>query len=128
YPARPEWYFLSLFQLLKHIPGHYEILGAIVIPGAIVTVLLALPLLDKLLPGRLAHFLACSFVFGLVGGASYLTYEAVAADARDPKFQADRREADRARNRALQLAKAPEIGIPPEGAAYLLARDPYTHG
>ena len=22
YPARPEWYFLSLFQMLKHSPGH----------------------------------------------------------------------------------------------------------
>ena len=24
YPARPEWYFLSLFQLLKHFQGRAE--------------------------------------------------------------------------------------------------------
>ncbi|HWN95226.1 MAG TPA: menaquinol-cytochrome C reductase, partial [Methylomirabilota bacterium] len=27
--ARPEWYFLFLFQFLKYFPGHTEIIGAI---------------------------------------------------------------------------------------------------
>ena len=76
YPARPEWYFLSLFQMLKYFPGEHEVVGSIVIPTAIMVVLLLLPLLDRVLPGRLAHFLACAFVFALVGGAGYLTVEA----------------------------------------------------
>jgi ubiquinol-cytochrome c reductase cytochrome b subunit len=125
YPARPEWYFLSLFQLLKKFPGKLEIVGTMVVPGAIVTVLLLLPLFDRLLGRRLAHFVACAFVFALVGGAGYLTVEAVLADEHDAKFVQSRELANRARDRALYLAGA---GIPPEGAQYLLLRDPLAHG
>ena len=31
--ARPEWYFLFLFQFLKYFPGGTEVWGAIVIPA-----------------------------------------------------------------------------------------------
>src|SRR5688572_10266581 len=31
--ARPEWYFLFLFQLLKFFKAEYEFVGAIVVPG-----------------------------------------------------------------------------------------------
>ena len=128
YPARPEWYFLSLFQMLKYFPGEYEVIGTIVIPTAIMVVLLLLPLLDKVLPGRLAHFLACSFVFALVGGAGYLTVEAWRDGRREPEVPADRAEADAARRRAIELAGDEKVGIPPDGAAYVLLRDPLFHG
>jgi ubiquinol-cytochrome c reductase cytochrome b subunit len=128
YPARPEWYFLSLFQMLKYFPGNREVIGTIIIPTAIMIVLLLLPLFDRILPGKLAHFLACCFVFALVGGAGYLTVEAVRADAANSGFQADRAKADEARQRALLLAGDPEVGVPPEGSAYVLRRDPLTHG
>jgi ubiquinol-cytochrome c reductase cytochrome b subunit len=128
YPARPEWYFLALFQMLKLFPGKLEVVGTILIPGAILTVLLVLPLLDKILPARLAHILACSFVFALIGGAGSLTWAALREDAGNRQFQAARRRADQARDRALQLARAPGVGIPPEGAGYLLLRDPLSHG
>jgi ubiquinol-cytochrome c reductase cytochrome b subunit len=77
------------------------------------------------LPNRLAHFLACCLVFGLVGGAGYLTYEAWESDRHNPQFLAARENADKSRQRALTLASA---GIPPEGAMYVLLRDPLTHG
>jgi ubiquinol-cytochrome c reductase cytochrome b subunit len=128
YPARPEWYFLSLFQMLKYFPGNREVIGTIIIPTAIMIVLLLLPLFDRILPGKLAHFLACCFEFALVGGAGYLTVEAVRADAANSGFQADRAKADEARQRALLLAGDPEVGVPPEGSAYVLRRDPLTHG
>ena len=38
YPARPEWYFLSLFQMLKYFPGSREMIGTIVIPTALLVV------------------------------------------------------------------------------------------
>ena len=38
--ARPEWYYLFLFQLLKYFPGSSEIIGAIVIPTVVVAILL----------------------------------------------------------------------------------------
>jgi ubiquinol-cytochrome c reductase cytochrome b subunit len=128
YPARPEWYFLSLFQMLKYFPGDREVIGTVIVPTAIMIVLFSLPLFDKVLPGKLAHFLACSFVFALFGGVGYLTYEAMKSDAADPQFQASRKKADEARQRALVLAGNPAYGIPPEGASYVLMRDPLTHG
>lgn len=126
YPARPEWYFLALYQLLNEFESPYEIIGTMVIPGAIVTVLFLLPVLDRLFPKRLVHFGACALVFGILGGAGSLMIKAIVADWNDPAFQLARREADRQRDRARELAEAG--GLPPEGASYLLADDPLTHG
>lgn len=128
YPARPEWYFLSLFQLLKLFPGKYEFVGTQVVPGTIALVLLLLPLLDKLFPRKFAHFLACMFVFALVGGAAYLTIDALRQDARDTRFQESRVTADKAAARALVLAASTKAGIPPSGASDLLSHDPLTKG
>jgi ubiquinol-cytochrome c reductase cytochrome b subunit len=47
YVPRPEWYFLSLFQLLKYFPGPLEPVATIVIPGLVVGGLLLLPFLDR---------------------------------------------------------------------------------
>ena len=45
--ARPEWYYLFLFQLLKYFPGTAEIIGAIVIPGVVMTILFLLPFIGR---------------------------------------------------------------------------------
>ncbi len=128
YPARPEWYFLSLFQMLKLFPGDREIIGTIVIPTGLVVVMMLLPFLDRLLPRKLAHFLACGFVFAVVGGACYLTVQAMSEDAHNTSFQESRKSADAARQRAIFLAGLPDVGIPPDGSAYVLRRDPLTQG
>ena len=47
YIPRPEWYFLSLFQLLKYFPGPLEPLATMVIPGLVVGLLFMLPFLDS---------------------------------------------------------------------------------
>jgi quinol-cytochrome oxidoreductase complex cytochrome b subunit/mono/diheme cytochrome c family protein len=128
YPARPEWYFLSLFQMLKLFPGEREVIGTFVIPASIAVALLLLPLLDRILPAKLAHFLAAVFVLTLLGGVSFLTIKALRTDASDPAFQAARKKADLARDRAIELAGSPDVGIPPDGSAYILRRDPLTQG
>lgn len=130
YPARPEWYFLSLFQMLKMpaFAGENEVIGAIVVPGAIVVALMAFPLLDKLIPRKLAHFLACGLVFALAGAAGVLTVQAMKEDAANADFQANRVKADAARKRALFLAGHPEAGVPPEGSRYVLLNDPLHTG
>jgi ubiquinol-cytochrome c reductase cytochrome b subunit len=128
YPARPEWYFLSLYQMLKYFPGDREVIGTIAIPTALLVVMLILPFLDRVLPRRFAHFLACGFVFTVVGAACFLAVQAAYDDARDPQFQEARKKADAARERALHLAGLPDAGIPPEGATYILRRDPMTQG
>ena len=126
YPARPEWYFLALYQLLNEFESPYEIIGTMVIPGVVVTVLFLLPILDRLLPRRLVHYGACALLLVLIGGAGFLMAKAVVADWDDPAFLFARSEADRQRQRALDVVAAE--GLPPEGASYLLARDPLTHG
>jgi ubiquinol-cytochrome c reductase cytochrome b subunit len=128
YPAPPEWFFLSLFQMLKHFPGRLEWVGSIVIPSSVLLVFFLLPLLDRVLPSKLIHFLACMFLFALLGGAGYLTAEALQYDARDPQFRLARQKADEEEQRAIFLASNPDVGIPPEGAGFLMRRDPLTHG
>jgi len=128
YPARPEVYFLPLYQMLKLFPGNREVIGTFVIPTAILLVLLLLPFLDRLLPHKLAHFLACGFVFVFVGGAGYLLVQSLVDDTRNPEFRAARQKADAERDRAIYLASLPDVGVPPDGAQYVLTRDPFTHG
>ena len=50
---RPEWYFLGLFELLKMMPRGMEVLATVVIPGVVITGMIAAPWLDRS-PGR--HF------------------------------------------------------------------------
>ena len=47
YTPRPEWYFLFLFQLLKYFPGNLEVIGAIILPGLFVLLMILLPFIDK---------------------------------------------------------------------------------
>ena len=58
YTPRPEWYFLFLFQMLKYFPGKLEVVGAMILPGLFIGLLLLLPFLDKN-PTR--HFLRRPF-------------------------------------------------------------------
>jgi ubiquinol-cytochrome c reductase cytochrome b subunit len=47
YVARPEWYFLALFQLLKYFPGKLVIVGTVIIPALIFTALFLAPFIDR---------------------------------------------------------------------------------
>jgi ubiquinol-cytochrome c reductase cytochrome b subunit len=47
YIPRPEWYFLSLFQMLKYFPGPLEPIATMVIPGLAIGFLALLPFLDR---------------------------------------------------------------------------------
>ena len=47
YIPRPEWYFLSLFQLLKYFPARSSRWRRMVLPGVVVGFLLLLPFLDR---------------------------------------------------------------------------------
>jgi ubiquinol-cytochrome c reductase cytochrome b subunit len=69
YVPRPEWYFLSLFQMLKYFPGPFEPVATMVIPGCVVALLFLLPFLDRGLERRPSHRRAVMTVFigGLLG-------------------------------------------------------------
>src|SRR5271167_2026343 len=75
YVPRPEWYFLFLFQTLKLFPGKLEAVGAVLLPGVGLLILVLLPFLDR---GPERHPLdrlgwTALGLLGL-GGISYLTW------------------------------------------------------
>jgi ubiquinol-cytochrome c reductase cytochrome b subunit len=47
YEARPEWYFMFLFQALRYFHGPYEIVGTFVLPTAFFLILFFWPFLDR---------------------------------------------------------------------------------
>lgn len=44
---KPEWYFMSLYQLLKYFPGKFEIIATAIIPSGGIIALMLLPFIDK---------------------------------------------------------------------------------
>ncbi len=141
--ARPEIYFLFLFQFLKWFPGELEVWGAIVIPTLILVVLFLMPWIGR---SRGGHIFNVALLFVLLGGAALLTGQALYDDyfamwTEKPEegaenyeaYQASQTfiqakgEAEHEAHRAIELASSPEK-IPPEGALSLLQNDPYLQG
>lgn len=85
--ARPEWYFLFLFQFLKWFPGELEVWGAFVIPGIIVGVMFLMPWIGR---SKIGHAFNVAFLVVLLGGAGFLTVQAWQddhfAEGADAKF------------------------------------------
>jgi len=126
YPARPEWYFLALFQLLKYFHGSLEIVGTLVVPGLAFAFLFALPLLDKKPNATFSqrkHWISL-IALGYVG-LGILTWLSMRADRRDEAFKKARAAADERAAVAIEIAKR---GVPPEGPLVMLERDPELRG
>jgi ubiquinol-cytochrome c reductase cytochrome b subunit len=121
--ARPEWYFLFLFQFLKYFPGESEVIGAMVIPGAIVGFMFLMPFIGR---WKLGHRFNVLFIFALLAGVGVLTFLAVKEDRANAEFVAAVEGADANARRVKQLVELNGIG--PEGAVHLLRRDAKTQG
>ena len=121
--ARPEWYFLFLFELLKYFPGGTEVWGAIVLPGLLMAVLAAMPFVGN---WKLGHRFNVGFLWVMLAGVGVLTYRAVSADRGNVNYIAAVAAAEHDAHRAVVLAKY--AGIPPTGAVTLLRTDPLTQG
>ncbi len=122
--ARPEWYFLFLFEFLKFFPGGTEIWGAIVIPGFIMLIIFLMPILGH---WKLGHRFNVGLSVSLLAGIIFLTFLSVTKDRRDLAYKAAVEEARRNAERVKILARSP-TGIPREGAVTLLRNDPLTQG
>jgi ubiquinol-cytochrome c reductase cytochrome b subunit len=122
--ARPEWYFLFLYQFLKYFPGRFEIVGALIVPGLVMGFIFMMPLTGKNQFWRRfnAGALGCLFC-----GVGLLTYLALSGDARNMDYQIAVREAGRQAERVTALTHSP-MGVPPAGALTLLRNDPLTQG
>jgi ubiquinol-cytochrome c reductase cytochrome b subunit len=122
--ARPEWYFLFLYQFLKLFPGNLVVLSGVVIPGGVLMILALFPVIGRW-PG--GHRFNCGFLVALLVGATVLTGWAVAEDRGKPEYQAALRQNEATMERMRELASGP-TGIPVGGALELLRQDPKTQG
>ncbi|MEQ1860240.1 MAG: cytochrome b N-terminal domain-containing protein [Chthoniobacteraceae bacterium] len=124
--ARPDWYFMSLFELLKfqeYFPGKNLVWGSVIIPSAIVLFLLVMPLWSR---WRVMHGFNLAGLWLGLAAFCWLTFLAMRHDARDPHFAAAVKQGARDAARAKQIAIT--HGIPPIGALELLRDDPLTQG
>jgi len=127
YLARPEWYFLPFFQLLKHFHGPWELVGTVVLPVLSLALVAALPFLHRWLSGRApraAGALAALVTAGLLGIAA-LGVVAALADAADPEVARLRAKADEEAALAERLAAK---GVPATGPLDLYRNDPVVWG
>jgi ubiquinol-cytochrome c reductase cytochrome b subunit len=146
--ARPEWYFLFLFQFLKFFHGEdAERIGALYIPGAVMGVLFLMPILGK---WKLGHRFNVLFLFVLLIGAGLLTAQAwhddnmaavnVAGLDKLPGFERTPEKLDASEDyvhaveqaeaeahRAVELVRN-SGGIPASGAVSMLRNDALTQG
>jgi ubiquinol-cytochrome c reductase cytochrome b subunit len=121
--ARPEWYFLFLFQFLKFFHGEMgELIGAIVIPGLLMGLLFMMPFIARL---KFGHKLNVAMLFLLLAGAAALTGMAMREDANKPEHGAAVASAHADAERAIELASE---GIPPTGALPLVRGDSKIQG
>ena len=121
--ARPEWYFLFLFQFLKYFPGETEIIGAMIIPGIVVGFMFLMPFLGK---WKLGHRFNVAFLFALLSGIGFLTYLAIDEDRKNEDYKLAVADAATKAERVKVLAQIQ--GIRAEGAVHLLRNDSKTQG
>ena len=127
--ARPEIYFLFLFQSLKYLEGFPPIVGAIVVPGLVMLSLFLMPFIGR---WKLGHRFNIVCTFALLVGAGVLTVLAWREDhnGATPESQhyleaVAKAEADA--ERAVELAGSP-TGIPPTGRTDAPAQRPQNAG
>jgi ubiquinol-cytochrome c reductase cytochrome b subunit len=153
--ARPEWYFLFLFQLLKYFPGNLEIIGALIIPGVVMAILALMPFFGM---SKLGHKFNVAFLILLLIACVGLTIAALNEDNfvyvakrlnldektwhKEIKNSEEYREAvelaehEARRTRVLIDRQIPNdegklsdpLNIQKQGAVYLLRNDPLTQG
>lgn len=129
YPARPEWYFLFLFQLLKYFPGELELIGTLIIPNGVMILLFLLPLFGYGRMRKFGHAFGIVVVSTVLIGAGVLTFLAWQEDYSNTDkavdFQKKLAKASEEAHRAVNLGMS---GIPASGSVEILRKDPMTQG
>ncbi len=117
--ARPEWYFISVFILLKFVP---LLVGFIGIPTAIFAMFGLMPLIGK---NRFFHGFNLIFAVAIFIAAVGLSVYSLNKDSKDPAYKI---AVDQAHLNAGRVKFLASEGIPPEGANALLRNDALTQG
>ncbi len=124
YPARPEWYFLALYEMRKPFPGRLELIATVLLPGIVVGYLMLLPLLDKKADRGVMKrlpLLVPVALFGIAGGI--LTGASMKHDAGDADFLKAVAKAEAQAQKALAISAD---GVPPDGALAMMRNHPET--
>jgi ubiquinol-cytochrome c reductase cytochrome b subunit len=122
YPARPEWFLLTLFEVRKFFHGPLEFWGTQLVPAAGLLVLVAMPWIDR--PPR-PRGVAVALALAVFAGAVVLTALAVRNDAHDESYAKQRARADA---RAAAAVRVAMNGVPPAGALEMVRQDPELRG
>jgi len=85
--ARPAWYFLPLFQLLKYFPGRFSLIPTVLLPGVLFALIFLLPFLDRR-PERhpLKRPLATASLLLILSGSAGLITLSKHQDKINPEF------------------------------------------
>jgi len=87
YLARPPWYFMPLFQLLKYFPGKLAIIPTVALPAALFGTLFLLPFFDRREERHpLRRPLATALLTLVIGGSIGLIFLAKHQDKTNPEF------------------------------------------
>jgi ubiquinol-cytochrome c reductase cytochrome b subunit len=127
--ARPELYFLFLFQTLKYLEVFPPVVGAVIVPGLVLLSLFLMPWIGR---WELGHRFNVVWTFALMVGAMVLTAVAWYDDRNgstpaSKHYLAAEEDARMQAERVAALADSPS-GIPPSGALSLLRSDSKTQG
>jgi ubiquinol-cytochrome c reductase cytochrome b subunit len=122
FEARPEWYFLFLFQLLKFFEGPAQIVGTVILPGLVAGWLVLAPFLDRG-PSRKARdrWPMLLSMGALLVGLVLLTAMAIVEDAGNEHHQEAMASAKAEAERTRELARD---GVLPEGGLAVWRNDP----
>ena len=128
--ARPPWYFLPLFELLKYFPGRLSLIPTVLLPGALFALIFLLPFFDRRAERNpLRRPIATAvFVFILVGTVS-LGALAKYQDRHNPVFDAKLKKQDEEAGAFLKSPFQPqEIGATDKSPQQKGASAPGTVG
>jgi ubiquinol-cytochrome c reductase cytochrome b subunit len=126
YLARPPWYFLPLFQLLKYFPGRLSLIPTVILPGALFTLIFILPFLDRREERnpRKRPVATTALVLVLIGAVG-LIWLSKYEDRIDPDFSATLKQQDEDARGFLRASFQPqEVGraksaVSPSGSELL---------
>jgi ubiquinol-cytochrome c reductase cytochrome b subunit len=121
--ARPDWYFVGLYQFAHYFPGWLKILPIFVVPGLLVLLFLAMPFWSG---SKLGHAVNVLLTIGLLAAVAALTVESKRVDAVDASVQASLAGEEEAAFRVRELVRGK--GIPVSGALSLVWDDAKTQG
>jgi ubiquinol-cytochrome c reductase cytochrome b subunit len=121
YPARPEWFLMTLYRLRKFFHGPMEFWGTTTLPGVAAGYFVLMPWIER----RLSRPVAILGALAIFGGAASLGVLAFRHDAADPQYVKAHAKWEKQSAAVIELAKG---GVPPDGPLAMERRDPELRG